>query len=67
MMEEPDSDVINLARAQLRIKDVAITRDSQREILHAAGKIPLQEYYQKKWGWKDNIFDSISWITQQKT
>jgi hypothetical protein len=66
LMDTPEIDVINLARAQLRIDNTAITRDSQRELLHAAGKIPLQEYYQHKWGWNTNIIESISWVTQQK-
>jgi hypothetical protein len=66
LMDTPETDVNNLARAQLRIDNIAITRDSQRELLQAAGKIPLQEYYQYKWGWNKHIFESISWVTQQK-
>jgi hypothetical protein len=63
-MEAPESDVLNLARTQLQINNIVITRDSQRWLLHLAGKIPLQAYYNKKWGWTDRIFDSISWKTQ---
>jgi hypothetical protein len=63
-MEAPESDVLKLAKTQLQINNIVITRDSQRWLLHLAGKIPLQAYYNKKWGWTDRIFDSISWKTQ---
>jgi hypothetical protein len=45
---------------------MAATRDSQRVLLHAAGKIPTQQYYSKKYGWTTTIFDSISWMSQKK-
>jgi hypothetical protein len=64
IMEEPEADVLKLSRTQLRINNIAITRDSQRWLLHSAGKIPLQAYYNKRWGWTDRIFDSINWKTQ---
>jgi hypothetical protein len=35
LMDTPETDVTNLARAQLRINNIAITRDSQRELLQA--------------------------------
>jgi hypothetical protein len=66
LMENPDTDVINLAQAQLRIDDIAVTRDSQRTILQAAGRIPLQEYYQSKLAWSGRVFDSINWTAQRK-
>jgi hypothetical protein len=43
-MERPDSNVQILGAAQLRIKDIAITRDSQRWLMNTAGKIPIQQY-----------------------
>jgi hypothetical protein len=66
MMDSPATTVNNIARAQLRIQHVAVTRDSQRVLLHAAGKIPIQQYYSKKYGWTTTIFDSISWMSQKK-
>jgi hypothetical protein len=66
MMAGPANEVTNLMQAQLRIGNMAITRDSQRLLLHAAGKIPLREYYHDKWGWSQATFDAISWKTQKK-
>jgi hypothetical protein len=66
MMEGPADEVKNLMQAQLRIGNMAIARDSQRNLIHAAGKIPLLEYYHDKWGWSQATFDAISWITQKK-
>jgi hypothetical protein len=37
LMEAPASEVINNSKAQLRIGDIAITRDSQREIPRTTG------------------------------
>jgi hypothetical protein len=65
LMTKPDSTVTNLATAQLRIKDVCITRDSQKWLLHSAGKIPIQSYYQEKFGWTETVFDNIAWDVQQ--
>jgi hypothetical protein len=65
-MDKPAEEVKNIATAQLRINNMAITRDSQRELLTAAGKIPLQEYYHQKWGWSHTVFDTISWTIQHK-
>jgi hypothetical protein len=66
LMDGPASDVINLAQAQLRINDIAITRDSQRAILHAASSIPLRDYYQRKLGWSNKVFDLVSWTAHRK-
>jgi hypothetical protein len=66
MMEEPAVEVANLMQVQLRIGHMAITRDSQRYLLHTAGKIPLLEYYHNKWGWSQATFEAISWKTQKK-
>jgi hypothetical protein len=59
-------EVIPLSRAQIRINKIAVTRDSQRWLLHAASKIPIKEYYQDKWGWNDTTFELIAWETQAK-
>lgn len=61
----PAEDVHNIAIAQLRIADMAITRDSQRWLLQAAGKPPIQQYYLERHGWTREVFDSISWETQR--
>jgi hypothetical protein len=66
LMDGPESDVMNLAQAQLRINNIAITHDSQRAILHAASSIPLQDYYQRKLGWSNKVFDLVSWMAQWK-
>jgi hypothetical protein len=63
-MTEPSCHVDNISAAQLRINNVAITRESQRWLLHAAGQIPIQQYYQERYGWSKNAFNDISWDTQ---
>jgi hypothetical protein len=65
LMTKPDSTVINLATAQLRIKDMCITRDSQKWLLHSAGKILIKSYCQEKFGWTETVFDNIAWDVQQ--
>jgi hypothetical protein len=50
----------------LVIKDRFITRDSQRWLLQKAGEIPIQSYYQKKYGWTSSVFNSIHWEMQHK-
>jgi ribonuclease HI len=66
LMNGPADEVMNLMRAQLRIDYRAITRDSQRLLLHAAGKIPIIDYYREKWGWSQATFEAISWKTQKR-
>jgi hypothetical protein len=65
-MNSPATQVRNLSRVQLRINDIAITRDSQQWILKSAGRIPVEQYYKEKFGWTKQIFDSIQWETQLK-
>jgi hypothetical protein len=50
----------------LVIKDRYITRDSKRWLLRKAGEIPIQHYYQKKYGWSPTVFNSIHWDMQHK-
>jgi hypothetical protein len=66
-MHNPTSTVKNLARVQLRIQDVAITRDSQQWILKAAGRIPIRQFYRDKYGWSPQTFESIHWELQKKS
>jgi hypothetical protein len=61
----PTTDVRNIARVQLRINDIAITRDSQQWILKEAGRIPIEQYYRDKIGWSTKVFDSIQWDIQR--
>jgi hypothetical protein len=65
-MAEAETDVRNLSRVQLRIGDIAITRDSQHWILKSAGRIPIKQYYQERFGWTSQVFDSIGWEIQLK-
>jgi ribonuclease HI len=64
LMTTPDSNVQILGAAQLRINDIAITRDSHRWLMHTAGKIPIQQYYKERLGWSPSTFDHVSWDTQ---
>jgi lipopolysaccharide export system protein LptC len=50
----------------LTIKDKYITRDSKKWLLQKAGEIPIQHYYQKKYGWSHSVFESINWELQHK-
>jgi hypothetical protein len=63
-MSEPASNVQNIWEAQLRLNDIAITRDSQRWIMRTAGRIPIQQYYQERYGWNEKTFQNISWQSQ---
>jgi hypothetical protein len=63
-MSEPVSKVQLIGAAQLKVNDIAITRDSQRWIMRTAGSIPIQQYYQERHGWNHNIFHKISWNSQ---
>jgi hypothetical protein len=63
-MSEPARKVDNIGVAQLRIDNMAITRESQRWLLCMAGRIPIQHYYHNRYGWSDRTFNDISWETQ---
>jgi hypothetical protein len=64
LMDKPDKTVQNLLTAQLRINNMCITRDSEKWLLHSAGKIPLQHFYREKFGWSDSTFNAIAWDVQ---
>jgi hypothetical protein len=63
-MQKPESTVQKLGVAQLRINEIDITRDSQRWLLHTAGKIPIEQYYRERHGWSKETFNTIGWDTQ---
>jgi hypothetical protein len=65
-MDEAAAYVRNLSQVQLRIGEIAVTRDSQHWILKSAGRIPIEQYYQEKFGWTRNVLNSIGWETQLK-
>jgi hypothetical protein len=53
---------------QLKIKDMYITKDSHKWLMEAATRIPVQQFYNEKYGWtQQDTFDSIDWETQYKT
>jgi hypothetical protein len=52
--------------AQLLINDVTITKDHQRSILESSSSIPIRQYYNKKYKWHGNTFDTINWAAQHK-
>jgi hypothetical protein len=64
LMTNPDSNVKILGAAQLRINDIAITRESHRWLMHTAGKIPIQQYYKERLRWSESTFEQISWDMQ---
>lgn len=64
-MDKPNKKVQHQAHCVLSIQDNFITRDHQKWILDAAGKmIPIQEYYSNKYGWSTTTVDSINWQCQ---
>jgi hypothetical protein len=65
VMETPVEEVQTMLHAQIRIKNIAVTRDSQRWILNSAGQIPIENYYNEKYGWTTQ-FNKINWEIQQK-
>jgi hypothetical protein len=64
LMSQPAFEVHNIAKVQLHIRDMCITRDSQKWLLHSAGGIPIQNFYNDKYGWSERIFNSIAWDIQ---
>jgi hypothetical protein len=49
----------------LSINNMIVTRDSQKWLREAAGRIPIQQYYKDKNKWSKATFDSIHWSAQQ--
>jgi hypothetical protein len=62
-MNKPEIKV-STNHVHLKIGDIFITRDSQRWLMETSGKIPIQKYYQDKYGWKKQTFDLIDWELQ---
>jgi hypothetical protein len=50
----------------LVIKERYITRDSKTWLLQKSGEIPIQNYYQEKYGWSYPVFHLIHWEIQHK-
>jgi hypothetical protein len=50
----------------LKINKVYITRDTQKSILEAASKAPIQQYLRDKFEWSSITFDLINWDMQAK-
>jgi hypothetical protein len=63
-MAKPELEVQNIATVQLHIRDMFITRDSQKWLLHFAGRIPIQQFFNDKYGWSESTFSSIAWEVQ---
>jgi hypothetical protein len=63
-MVQPATEVQNIASIQLRIKEMCITRDSQKWLLQSAGRIPIQNFFNDKYGWSESTFNSIAWEVQ---
>jgi hypothetical protein len=60
----PATNVNILGAAQLKINDIAITRNSHKWLTNTAGKIPIRQYYRDRFGWTERTFEQISWDTQ---
>jgi hypothetical protein len=50
----------------LCIKDTYVTRDTQKHIMNAASKAPIQQFLSDKNGWSSGTFDSVHWELQEK-
>jgi hypothetical protein len=50
----------------LVINNKYITRDTKKQIIQEAGKIPIQNHYHGKYGWSASTFESIHWELQLK-
>jgi ribonuclease HI len=50
----------------LVLGNIPITRDSQQWILQKAGEVPIQAFYEEKYGWSKAIFNDIDWDIQEK-
>jgi hypothetical protein len=65
LMTKPSSRVQNMSTALLQLNNIGITRDSQKWLLTAAGKIPIQQFYKDKYGWSESTFNNIAWEVQK--
>jgi hypothetical protein len=68
--EQPDHSTrlpeIYVPFCYLTIKGVHITRDSKQQLMEEASRIPIQQYYKEKYGWKSSTFHLINWQIQQR-
>jgi hypothetical protein len=66
--EEMSRPILNASTnfCRLVINNKFITRDTKKQIIQEAGKIPIQNYYHGKYGWSASTFESIHWELQLK-
>jgi hypothetical protein len=57
---------VTIPHKHLKIKDMVVTRDSQRMMMEAASRIPLQQFYKEKYNWSKRTFETIHWDLQYK-
>jgi hypothetical protein len=57
---------VTVPHKRVIIKNMEITKDSQRWLLEAASTIPLQQYYRDKYNWDSRAFEDINWDLQHK-
>jgi hypothetical protein len=65
LMQKPET-AVSTSFHHLVIDNHFITRESQRWLLDSASSIPIQQYYQDKYGWSTKTFHSIDWDIQHK-
>jgi hypothetical protein len=63
LMKKPKTTVTTKTK-HLRIRDMYVTRDSQQWTLDMSSNIPMQQYYQEKYGWSKTMFEEIDWDSQ---
>jgi hypothetical protein len=57
---------VTISHKHLKIKEMVVTKDSQRMMMEAASRIPLQQYYKEKYNWSMRTFENIHWDLQYK-
>jgi hypothetical protein len=50
----------------LHINDIHVTRDTQKLVLEAASKAPIQQFLRDKYDWSLGTFDLVNWDMQAK-
>jgi hypothetical protein len=63
-MKGPTHTVTNTTRGMLHIGEVAITRNADQLLWRTASRIPIQDYYHKRYGWSTSTFQNINWEAQ---
>lgn len=58
--------MVSTDHIHLLINNITITKECQQWLLETSSQIPIQQYYQAKYNWRNNTFHKINWKAQHK-